>query len=173
MVTGFHLHFRLGFKVRFEGPHTMLLSRSLRRKILATALTAAGIVLVYEATVFDSRSVASGAEQTMPEAGSRMRFEATAYCKGQTTASGVAVRSGIAAGDPKLLPEGSVIKVDGVPERLQGIYTVLDTGPKIQGRRIDVYMWSCHEALDFGRRPITLTVLRLGWNPKNTAKEHK
>ena len=151
----------------------MLLSRSLRRKLLATALAAVTFLLLYEATVFDSRSIARGASETQPAAGSRIRFEATAYCKGQTTASGVAVRAGIAAGDPKLLPEGSVIKVEGVPERLQGIYTVLDTGPRIQGRRIDLYMWSCYEALDFGRRPITLTVLRLGWNPKNTAKEHK
>jgi hypothetical protein len=30
-------------------------------------------------------------------------------------------------------------------------------------------MWSCYEALDFGRRPIHLTVVRLGWNPKATA----
>jgi hypothetical protein len=33
---------------------------------------------------------------------------------------------------------------------------------------VDVYMWSCNEALQFGRRPIRLTVLRLGWNPKAT-----
>ena len=151
----------------------MLLSRSLRRKLLATLVAAGGFFLLYEATVFDSRTVASEAVTATPGAGSRIRFEATAYCKGHTTASGVAVRAGIAAGDPKLLPEGSVIEVDGVPDRLKGIYTVLDTGPKIQGRRIDLYMWSCYEALDFGRRPITLTVLRLGWNPKNTAAEHK
>ena len=29
-------------------------------------------------------------------------------------------------------------------------------------------MWSCHEALEFGRRPVRLTVLRLGWNPQAT-----
>jgi hypothetical protein len=27
-------------------------------------------------------------------------------------------------------------------------------------------MWSCHEALELGRRSMTLTVLRLGWNPQ-------
>ena len=27
-------------------------------------------------------------------------------------------------------------------------------------------MWSCHEALAFGRRGVTLNVLRLGWNPR-------
>jgi 3D (Asp-Asp-Asp) domain-containing protein len=151
----------------------MLLSRSLRRKLLATVVAAGSFFLLYEATVFDSRLVVSGAVATAPAAGSRIRFEATAYCKGHTTASGVPVRAGIAAGDPKLLPEGSVIQVDDVPDRLKGIYTVLDTGPKIQGRRLDLYMWSCYEALDFGRRPVTLTVLRLGWNPKNTAADHK
>jgi hypothetical protein len=30
-------------------------------------------------------------------------------------------------------------------------------------------MWSCYEALDFGRQPIRLSVLRLGWNPRATA----
>ena len=46
--------------------------------------------------------------------GSRGAFEATAYCRGRLTASGVSVRAGIAAADPKILPIGSVIQVDGV-----------------------------------------------------------
>ena len=46
----------------------------------------------------------------------------------------------------------------------------MDTGPKVQGRHIDVYMWSCYEALDFGRRKIQLTVLRLGWNPQASTR---
>jgi hypothetical protein len=44
----------------------------------------------------------------------------------------------------------------------------MDTGPGVQGRQIDVYMWNCNEALLFGRRPIHLLVLRLGWNPHAT-----
>ena len=43
----------------------------------------------------------------------------------------------------------------------------MDTGPEVQGRHIDIYMWSCHEAL--AARPaasMAITVLRLGWNPK-------
>jgi len=147
----------------------MFLTRSLPRKLLATTLAAMAFLLVYEATVIDPRSIAGGLAFAAPMAGARLDFTATAYCKGRTTASGVAPQAGIAAADPRMLPEGSVIRVEGVPERFRGIYTVLDTGPKIQGRRIDVYMWSCYEALDFGRRPVTLTVLRLGWNPKNTA----
>jgi len=44
----------------------------------------------------------------------------------------------------------------------------MDTGPAVQGRTVDLYLWSCHDALRFGRRPIQLTVLRLGWNPQNS-----
>lgn len=152
----------------------MVLSRSLRRKVLATVMAAGGFLLVYEATVVDSRSVepAEGAELSL-EPGSRLDFEATAYCKGHTTASGVAVRAGIAAADPKILPIGSVIQVDGVDEKYRGVYTVLDTGPEIKGREIDIYIWSCYEALDFGRRPVDLTVLRLGWSQDNTAAQLK
>ena len=42
----------------------------------------------------------------------------------------------------------------------------MDTGPAVQGRHIDIYMWSCNEALELGRREIGINVLRLGWNPK-------
>jgi hypothetical protein len=52
--------------------------------------------------------------------------------------------------------------------KYNGVYTIMDTGPKIQGRLLDIYMWSCYEALAFGRKPVDLTVLRLGWNPRAT-----
>lgn len=152
----------------------LLLSRSLRRKILATVLAASGFVLLYDATVIDSRRTAmvqsaTSANGLVATAGSHLDFTATAYCKGNLTAAGVPPQSGIAAADPLLLPEGSVVQVDNVPDRYRGIYTVMDTGPKVLGRHVDLYMWSCIEATTFGRRPITLTVLRLGWNPRNTS----
>jgi hypothetical protein len=78
----------------------------------------------------------------------------------------VNVRNGIAAADPQLLPIGSVIQIDELGDKYDGIYTVMDTGPKVQGRHVDVYLSSCHEALQVGRRPMQLTVLRLGWNPQ-------
>jgi 3D (Asp-Asp-Asp) domain-containing protein len=144
----------------------MILSRSVRRKILATLLAGVGFVLVYEATVIDSRAIEIARKK--PAAGAKVEFVATAYCRGQQTASGVNVKAGIAAADPDLLPEGSVIQVDGAPEGHGGIYTVLDTGPKVQGHHVDLYIWSCTEARAFGRRPVRLTVLRLGWSPKNS-----
>ena len=142
----------------------VLLSRSLRRKILGTILGSATFILLYQATVFDSRTV-TGVRAI--GTGARLQFVATAYCKGQTTASGVAAQAGVAAADPGMLPEGSVVQIDGIPERHRGIYTVLDTGPKVLGRHLDLYMWSCNEALSFGRRPVAVTILRHGWKPND------
>ncbi|HUF47857.1 MAG TPA: 3D domain-containing protein [Vicinamibacterales bacterium] len=135
-------------------------------------MAALAVFLLYEASVIDSRSVGSAglADAGLPvQPGARMVFEATAYCKGHTTKSGVPVRAGIAAADPKVLPLGSVIQLGGVPDAYKGIYTVLDTGPKIQGRILDIYIWSCHEALAFGRRRVEVTILRMGWNQQATA----
>jgi hypothetical protein len=75
------------------------------------------------------------------------------------------VRTGIAASDPSILPVGSVVNISTHDVKYNGVYTIMDTGPAVQGRTLDLYMWSCHEALRFGRRPVELRVLRLGWNP--------
>lgn len=146
----------------------MFLTGSTGRKALATVVAVLGFAYLFEANILDSRHftrVLELREPAKPETGSRLRFTATAYCKGTVTKSGVNVRHGIAAGDPDLLPVGSVIRVDKLDERYDGIYTVMDTGPKVRGRHVDIYLWSCHAALELGRRPIALTVLRLGWNP--------
>jgi 3D (Asp-Asp-Asp) domain-containing protein len=152
----------------------MLISRSFWRKVVATVGAAVGLVFVYETTIRDSRYAARQATMaetvSIPQPGSRLRFTATAYCKGETTASGVSVRTGIAAADPALLPVGTVVRIDTPDEKLDGIWTVMDTGPAVQGRTIDLYLWSCHDALRFGRRPIQLEVLRLGWNPQNSQR---
>jgi 3D (Asp-Asp-Asp) domain-containing protein len=149
----------------------MYLSRSFGRKIVATALAAVSFAFLYEATVLDSRFAGRQevSESTAtPAPGARLRFSATAYCKGTTTASGVNVRSGIAASDPDLLPVGSVVQIARLGEKYDGVYTVMDTGPKVQGRHLDLYMWSCYEALEFGRRNAEVTVLRLGWSPRTS-----
>jgi 3D (Asp-Asp-Asp) domain-containing protein len=154
----------------------MILLRSAGRKVLATAVAAIVFAFLFDVTVFDSRTVGRTVDRlaelretvTIPEAGSTLRFTATFYCKGTTTASGVKVRSGIAAADPDLLPIGSIIRIDSLGEKYDGLYTVMDTGPKVQGRHVDVYLWSCNEALQMGRRRMQLTVLRLGWNPQNS-----
>jgi 3D (Asp-Asp-Asp) domain-containing protein len=152
----------------------MILVGSVWRKVVVSALAAGTFVFLYEITMLDSQNLpwlgSAMAESTMqpPAPGVRLPFSATAYCKGLVTAAGVAAQTGVAAADPTLLPLGSVIQVDAPLTKYDGIYSVLDTGPAVQGREIDLYMWSCHDALSFGRRPVHLTVLRLGWNPQAT-----
>lgn len=142
------------------------ISQSVGRKLLVTTVAILAFVLVYEASTFDSRDAATQpVNPTAPAAGARLAFTATAYCKGKTTASGATVRTGIAASDPGILPVGSVVNITTDTPKYNGVYTIMDTGPKVQGRILDVYMWSCHEALAFGRKPVQVTVLRLGWNP--------
>jgi 3D (Asp-Asp-Asp) domain-containing protein len=146
-----------------------IISRSGRRKAVVLLSAIAAILLLYEIREFDSQYAAWQSmvrEDGAPPAGSKLRFSATAYCKGQTTASGVNVRTGIAASDPQILPVGSVLNVATGDQRYNGVYTVMDTGPKVQGRILDLYMWSCHEALRFGRKEVEVTVLRLGWDPR-------
>jgi 3D (Asp-Asp-Asp) domain-containing protein len=87
-------------------------------------------------------------------------FIATAYCRGQVTASGGAVRAGIVAADPAVLPLGTVIRIDGLGRRYSRVYRVMDTGGDIRGRRIDVYIRDCNEAIRFGRKPAVVSVIR-------------
>src|SRR5436309_10773090 len=109
----------------------MIISRSFWRKSIVTIVAAVGFVLLYQVTILDSKYAARQAvlrETTaLPTPGARLAFSATAYCKGDTTASGSGVHAGIAAADPELLPVGSVIDIDSLPGHYNGIYTVLDT----------------------------------------------
>ena len=148
----------------------LIISRSIWRKLAVLVFAVVGFVFLYETRMLDSQYLAltSMMGRTQPPAGSQLRFDATAYCKGTTTASGVGVRTGIAAADPALLPVGSVLNVATGDTRYNGGYTVMDTGPRVQGRVLDLYMWNCNEALAFGRQEVSLTVLRLGWKPTNT-----
>lgn len=145
----------------------MNVSRTLRLG-LAAALAIALVLAVFIVRTRDSAEEIFDA-QGRPRLGTALRFSATAYCKGETSAAGVGIRHGIAAADPTLLPLGSVVRVDTADTRYGGVWTVLDTGPEIKGRELDLYVWSCNEALAFGRQPVRVTILRLGWDPAQSA----
>src|SRR6266487_3572138 len=102
-------------------------------------------------------------------AGKQVTFTATAYCSGSRTASGTRVTEGIAAADPSLVPIGSVIRVSGLERRYNGIYTVMDTGSKIRGRRLDLYVRDCSAATRFGKRSARVSIMRRGWHPRTSA----
>jgi len=86
-----------------------------------------------------------------------LEFDATAYSIPGNTATGIAARKGTIAADPRVLPLGSVVHIRA--GEYSGTYLVLDTGPRIKGRKIDIYMPNRREAISFGRRPVRLKVL--------------
>ena len=87
-------------------------------------------------------------------------MEATAYLPTDgggagITAMGIPATYGIVAVDPEIIPLGSRVYIPGYGEALAA-----DTGGAIVGYRIDLCMESYDEAMDFGRRNITVFVLK-------------
>ena len=84
-------------------------------------------------------------------------YNATAYCLSGRTASGAFTRRGIIAADPRVLPLGTVVEIKA--KGYSGLYTVMDTGPSIKGKKIDVYVPTYREARLFGRQQVKLAVV--------------
>jgi 3D (Asp-Asp-Asp) domain-containing protein len=84
---------------------------------------------------------------------------ATAYCDRGATKSGVRARPGVVAADVRRLPLGTRLRVIAPGASYAGTYTVLDTGSKIRGRDLDIFMPSCGQAKRFGRQPVRVRVL--------------
>ena len=88
---------------------------------------------------------------------SKGSFTATAYCLKGRTAMGHGVRRGIIAADPRVLRLGSKVNLNAGP--YSGQYLVSDTGGRIKGKKIDIWVASCSEARRFGRRTVSLSSL--------------
>jgi len=97
-----------------------------------------------------------------PAAVPSLRASATAYCQSGTTKSGQPTRPGVIAADPKVLPLGSVVRIDAPQAAHDGVYEVLDTGSAVTGRVVDIYMKDCRAARRFGRRPVVVYILQRG-----------
>ena len=93
-----------------------------------------------------------------------MRMLATAYCDRGPTKSGVRAHRGVVAADLRRLPLGTRLRVMGPGNRYAGVYTVLDTGSKIKGRDLDIFMPSCRAARRFGKRPVLVQLLTIRRN---------
>ncbi len=70
------------------------------------------------------------------------------------TASGMKSGQGVVAVDPKVIPLGSKLYVEGYGYAIAG-----DTGGAIKGNRIDVFFYSSAETAQWGRRWIRVFVL--------------
>lgn len=87
-----------------------------------------------------------------------LTFVATAYCTGTVTRAGTTPVAGFTlAADPRVLPIGSIVEIEG-----QGIRQVHDTGSAIKGERLDLFTASCAEARAWGRRPVRVRLIHRG-----------
>ncbi|MBQ9015148.1 MAG: G5 domain-containing protein [Firmicutes bacterium] len=78
-------------------------------------------------------------------------FQATAYTGGGRTATGTRARVGEIAVDPRVIPLGTSVYVEGF-----GVLRAEDTGGAIKGHIIDIYMSSNSACRRFGRRSVTV-----------------
>lgn len=90
----------------------------------------------------------------------RLPMVATAYCDRGLTKSGVPAQPGIVAADPRHLPLGTRLHVVTPGQPYEGNYTVLDTGSKIKGHKLDIFISSCARAKRFGKRLVKVKILK-------------
>jgi 3D (Asp-Asp-Asp) domain-containing protein/sulfur carrier protein ThiS len=101
-----------------------------------------------------------GIQGTLRLASSALSMVATAYtagcggCSG-VTASGRPAGHGVVAVDPSVIPLGTRMYIPGYGHAVAG-----DTGGAIRGHRIDLGFNSNAEANQFGRRPITVYLIK-------------
>lgn len=98
---------------------------------------------------------------TMYEYTKVLTFEATAYTdvEGDSwagiTATGAATCEGIVAVDPKVIPLGTKLYIEGYGVAIAG-----DTGGAIKGHKIDLFFNSLDEVYTFGRRDKKVYILK-------------
>ncbi|WHY86294.1 LysM peptidoglycan-binding domain-containing protein [Neobacillus novalis] len=103
------------------------------------------------------------AASTSNTSSNEMTVTATAYtasCEGcsGTTATGIDLNvnpnAKVIAVDPSVIPLGSKVYVEGYGEAIAG-----DTGGAIKGNRIDIFIPSEHDAINFGVKQVKVTIL--------------
>ena len=105
-----------------------------------------------------------------PFAGPDGTYVATAYSVTGITASGEWTHRHVVAADPDILPIGTRVKIKRAG-RYSGEYVVADTGAKIQGRRLDLYMPNTHECMKFGAKKVRVRVIEMGAGTRQSAKQ--
>lgn len=115
-----------------------------------------------EASQTSAQPVKEQAQSDTPQ-GTEMTVTATAYtayCNGCSgvTATGQDLRANpnqkVIAVDPSVIPLGSKVHVEGYGTAVAG-----DTGGAIKGNKIDIFMPSKEDAINFGRKSVKITVL--------------
>ena len=112
-----------------------------------------------EYTAF-SELAGRGIEGTLKFASAALSMVATAYTAGCAGCSGVTATGrpaghGVVAVDPRVIPLGTHMYIPGYGPAVAG-----DTGGAIHGRRIDLGFNSNRQAFEFGRRSVTVYLIK-------------
>ncbi len=88
-----------------------------------------------------------------PSPGTRMTVSSTGYCLRGRTSTGIPTGWGVVAVDPAVIPLGTRMTIPGYGEGVAA-----DTGSAVRGAMIDVWFPTCSQALEWGRRTVTITI---------------
>ena len=124
-------------------------------RVIHTILAAVSIVV----TLGSAAAARPAVQRRRPSGKAPVRMMASAYCDRGPTKSGVPAQSGVVAADVRRLPIGTRLRIIAPGQPYAGVYTVLDTGSKITGRDLDIFMPSCARARRFGKRPVQVRIL--------------
>ena len=104
--------------------------------------------------------------------GEKIRVEITYYCLQGTTRTDSQVREGIVAADPRVFPLRRHVELTRGGRSL-GRFLIADTGSRIKGRALDVWVPSCAEARRRGRHHATAVLLTRAESRAERARERK
>ena len=95
----------------------------------------------------------ASADPVRPASGNRITVLSTGYSLKGSTATGVPVAPGVVAVDPSVIPLGTRLSIPGY-----GNGVAADTGPAIQGLRIDLWFPTEAAARAWGWRTVTIVL---------------
>ncbi|EIF7877577.1 resuscitation-promoting factor [Listeria monocytogenes] len=124
--------------------------RGTKEKVVATPVS--------NVSTSSATSSSSSSASSTPSGGKTYKMESTAYSGGGTTAYGINLSANpglkVIAVDPRIIPLGSKVWVEGYGEAIAG-----DTGGAIKGNIVDVYFPNESQCYSWGRRMVTVKVL--------------
>ncbi|EAG7574046.1 resuscitation-promoting factor [Listeria monocytogenes] len=124
--------------------------RGTKEKVVATPVS--------NVSTSSATSSSSASASSTPSGGKTYKMESTAYSGGGTTAYGINLSANpglkVIAVDPRIIPLGSKVWVEGYGEAIAG-----DTGGAIKGNIVDVYFPNESQCYSWGRRMVTVKVL--------------
>lgn len=131
--------------------------------IIAVAASAANSTTVTQPSQIAQYQQKNQTEQASPAAAKTITMSATAYtayctgCSG-VTANGTNLRANpdlkVIAVDPRIIPLGTRVWVEGYGEAIAA-----DTGGAIKGNKIDVFIPTKEDAMNWGLRTVTVKIL--------------